>query len=150
MALSTSVVDAADYLVTLLTSQMTQTGLKAVYYGDQETLPVTPCACVETGNKARELRGVPKRYNLTMEVYVLVYHSGVTDVQTQRRSNDVLAETLEDLIHQDHKMKRTDGTDRFLDAVVSASEPGYVTKGGSVVRATRLTVSIMSQQSLPC
>lgn len=150
MAFSTSVVDAADYLVTLLTSQMTQTGLQAVYYGDQETLPVTPCACVETGNKSRELTGMQKKYSLSMEVYVLVYHSGVTDVQTQRRNNDVLAETIEDLIHQDHNMKRTDGTNRFLDTFVSTSEPGYVTKGGSVVRATRLTVSILSQQFLPC
>lgn len=150
MALSTSIVEAADYYKDLFTARMNDLGLKAVFYGDQETLPVTPCLCIETGQKTRELRGMPKRYNLTMELYILIYHSGLVDVQTQRRNNDVLAETIEDVVHEDHNLKREDGTNRFIDSVVNTSEPGYVTKGGNPVRATRLTITLLTQQFLPC
>lgn len=140
--------------------------VQAVYYGDQEKLPVTPCICVESGEKNL---GIPRRYigsggtrqmDVQMNVYILVYHSNIKDVQYNRQQNDKLVGTVEAFLHSNMHLKdrpiggdpvEGSDTDRVLDSYCIVTEPGY--RGfneRTIVRGSRITFQIRSQVTLPC
>lgn len=144
MPLTASTVIVTDYLFNLINTNKAALTLEAVYYGDQDRLPVTPVACVEPNEKARELKGVPRKTDVTIEVFIFVYHSEVQSTQVNRRDADLMAENIETLIHAD----RTLGGN-VIHNFVTRVESGYARKSNTVVRASRLTVQALSQQHLP-
>lgn len=139
---STSIPEYTDYLVTLLEGG--SLGLTDVYYGDQTNIPRTPSACVDSGEKGRELNGAPRRMMVTLEVYILIYHFKVDSAESNQRNADLLAEATEDLVHQDAKMG-----DRAIHSFVKRVESGYAVRGRDTFRASRMTVEIMQQEQLP-
>lgn len=96
--------DVAQALVNLLKDDMINLGLKDVLYGRQINLPTTPVVVVTCAPKRRELSGVSApggRTMNTMQIYIDVHNSKVGDEATERLFVDKLAESVEQVVHQD-------------------------------------------------
>lgn len=119
-------------------------GLADVWYGDQEKLPQTPAACVEAGTKTRDLNGSPRRTQVIMEVFIIVYHERVSDSEENQKKSELLGEAVEDLLHQNEDLSGL-----VIHSMVISNEPGYVVRGGAQIKASRLTFQCTSQTMLP-
>jgi hypothetical protein len=144
MALTDSIADVGEYVFNLIEANESSLGLAKTYYGDQEKVPVTPVAIVETGDKLRELNGVPRRTKVTMTLYLMIYHSKVQDTQISRREVEALAEAVELLLHADRTLGGL-----VIHCMVTTIEPGYATRDRTMLRASRLTFEATSQIMLP-
>lgn len=142
--LTPSLQAVGEYLFNLLEEHQVELSLAAVYYSDQERIPVTPVVCVETGSKKQELIAAPRRTDTFYTVYLLVYHNAVQDAATTRREVEARAEAIETLVHTKPNLEGL-----VIHAYVTSLEHGYVTKGGSIFRASRLTVECQSKLTLP-
>lgn len=149
MPLTDSYVTVARYIETLLVNNKTTLGLQDVFYGDQERIPRTPAAVVEPGGKQRTLNGAPRRTQVDITAYVIIYHYNLKNIETLREDNDRLAEQIEATIHQDAQMKDGTGNMQVVDSMVTAVESGFQPKGNSLFRASRLTIEARSQAQLP-
>jgi hypothetical protein len=147
--LTDSMYVVAKYLEKLLTDNQATLGFADVFYGDQDRIPRTPAACVETGEKSRELVGAPRRTEVTITNYILVYHNPVKSVETIREEDDLLSELVESLVHQDPQMKDAEGEDQVIDSLVTSVESGYQQKSNTLFRASRITVEARSRVQLP-
>jgi hypothetical protein len=134
--------DLATAVFNDLTTNMVALGLQAVYYGDQNKLPLTPVAVVEPGPKTRTLSGSPYRTTLDLTVYVLIYNQMLEDKQTMYEATDALAEAVDA-----HLNGNTYGG-IILYGFVEQLEPGYSQRGGSLLRVNRLTFKASSIQQL--
>jgi hypothetical protein len=118
---------------------------KGVYYGDQSRIPTTPIVCIEPNRKVRELDGVPRKTLVTIELYLLVYVDSLTNPEKNRRDSDAIVEQLEAFLHANPRLD-----DTCIHSLVTAIESGAVAKGqNTVMRASRLTFEITTQQKLP-
>lgn len=144
MSLTESMHAVSKYLEDLLEGKKEEIGLHSVFYGDQDRIPHTPTACIEPGEKRRQLNGAPRRTEVTITVYVLVYHNPVTSTQTIREENDKVAEAIETEIHKDAYM---DGL--VVDSMVTMIESGYQMRSNTLFRSSRLTIEARSQVQLP-
>jgi hypothetical protein len=134
----------ATYYYDLLNANATTLGLKAVYYGDQDHIPVSPVVCVEPEGKNRTLVRIGRGTDVEFSLYLLVYGASIRDPQTNRSDIDDLAERIEALIHQN---ERLDGL--VVTSLVTRVESGYATKSNAIMRASRLTIEARSQERLP-
>jgi hypothetical protein len=148
--LETRVQPITRRLVDILTFHADDIGVKAVYYGDQDKLAVTPCLCVESGEVTRELIGYPRKIKVTLHTHILLYHSAIRSVQTQREAGDIVIDDLTAVLHANHTLRDDDGQPMVLDSLVTDIQPGYVTKGETLLRGARLTIRLTSQELLPC
>lgn len=149
MALSTSLPDITQALVDKLTTNSASLGLKGVFYGDQDKLSATPIACVEPDMKDNISISPFRKLEIEMTIYIVVYHSLVESAQLNRKDADNMADAIETLIHLDKGLLRLDGTARVTHCYIKRIASGYVKKGSSVVRASRLTFSARTQNQLP-
>lgn len=144
MALTDSSVTVAQYIQTMIDNNKASLGLADVWYGDQSLIPRTPSATVEAGPKQRMVTGAPRRTEVNIATYVMLYVEKVQAVT----SNDLLAgqlgEQIETIIHGD----RTLG-DNVIHSLVTSLEPGFATRSGTPMRATRITVESLTQVLLP-
>jgi hypothetical protein len=139
-----SLVDVTDYIYDLLTANKTGLGVQDVWYGDQKKLPKTPALCVEPGTKERQLVGAPRQAQVILKVYVIAYSTSVRDEQVNRLEADEIAEGVENLLHSDAQMGGL-----VVHSMVTAFESGYVVRGAGLVRACRVTFSMLSKTLLP-
>lgn len=144
MALTDSINEVTQYVKQKLEDHKDTLGLEDVFLGDQDRIPRTPAACVEPGNKTRELAGAPRRTAVFMEVYTLLYHTDVRDVQENVKAANKLAEDAEALLHQD-----SDLGGLAIHCYVTEMQPGYVSRGRVLMRATRITLQVQSKVMLP-
>jgi hypothetical protein len=142
--LTDSLVTVSKYIETMLSSNAVALNLEDVFYGDQQRIPRTPAACVESGEKRRALKGAPRMTLVDITTYVIVYHYKLKSVQEIREDNDLLAEAIETLVHSDCKLGGY-----VIDSMVTSVESGYQMKGNSLFRASRLTIEARSQVLLP-
>ena len=136
----------AQYLFDLISTPaaMASTGLKSVFYGDQQKLAFTPIACVEPGLKRRSANGAPRRYMNDIDTHIIVYHGAVQSTGVNMKVTDQIVEKLEVLIHADATFGGL-----CIDSFVREVEPGYQTRGTSLYRASMLTVEARQQELLP-
>jgi hypothetical protein len=134
----------SDFIKALLVVNKGTLGLKDVFYGDVAKVPGTPIACVEAGNKVRELNGAPRRVMTTMTTDIIVYHGAVTTTEVNQHANDAMAEAIETLIHQDPYF---DGL--VIDSIVRTIESSYLSRANTIYRASRLVVEYRQQVQLP-
>ena len=144
MALTDSIEALASYVYDKITASMEDLGVTAVFYGDQDLLPSSPCVCIETDDKVRVLRGATRRTDNTFTIYVLVYHSEVRSPQSNRQDADRLAEAIEAVLHLDPTL----GT-QVQHSYVTQLASGYVRKGGQLMRSSRLTFEAKNTTQLP-
>lgn len=134
----------SKWIETQLETNKAALGLQDVFYGDQDRIPRTPAACVEPGEKRRELNGAPRRTMVTFVIYILVYHNPVKTVEAIRNDLTALAELIETLIHSDAQMG-----DNVIDSLVVQLEDGFLQRSNTLFRASRLTVEARQQVQLP-
>jgi hypothetical protein len=144
MPLTESNVVINQYLTGLLETNKVALTLSDVYYGDQQKIPRTPTACVEPGEKRRELNGMPRRTEVIFENYILIYYNKVGTFEENRVADDLLAEAIETLVHTDAEMGGL-----TIDSMVTRIESGFQLKSNTLFRAARLTVEARSQVQLP-
>jgi hypothetical protein len=142
--LTDSLVTVSKYIETMLSTNAVALNLEDVFYGDQQRIPRTPAACVESGEKRRALKGAPRMTLVDITTYIIVYHYKLKSVQEIREDNDLLAEAIETLVHSDCKLGGY-----VIDSMVTSVESGYQMKGNSLFRASRLTIEARSQVLLP-
>jgi hypothetical protein len=142
--LTDSLVTVSKYIETMLSTNAVALNLEDVFYGDQQRIPRTPAACVESGEKRRTLKGAPRMTLVDITTYIIVYHYKLKSVQEIREDNDLLAEAIETLVHSDCKLGGY-----VIDSMVTSVESGYQMKGNSLFRASRLTIEARSQVLLP-
>lgn len=121
----------------------------AVYYGDQDIVPVTPAVCIEPGSRTRTLQGAPNMTLNEFEVYILVYHAKVQDDMTTRKEVDQVAYSLEKLIHQDLQLKNGGATPNMIHGFVRSHESGIKYMQNTLYRSARLTYYGQNKTSLP-
>lgn len=135
-----------NYVFDLLTERKAELGLIDVWFGDEASakLPHTPAATVEGAPKSREYNGAPRRTMNTMDLYVMVYHDKITDVQENARKAMRRAEAVEAVLHEDCQLNGL-----VIDSLVVSNEPGTADRGGNLMSASRLTFRARSQTQLP-
>jgi len=126
--------EVTQAIVDLLKEHQDDLGLKDVWYGDQELIPRTPAVAVESGSKTRELTGAPDVTTNRFTVFVLTYMAKIQDVQTTRKMADQLAEAIELLLHDDTTIGGL-----VIFGMCTSVEPGYAIRGGTLMRAARIT-----------
>lgn len=144
MTLSDSLFTFADTTYNLIVTNAVTLDLADVFWGDQDKIPRTSAACIEPVMKTRELAGVPRRTDVPMELYVMVYHAKIQDVQVTTRECVIQAEAIETLLHQDAQMGGL-----FIHTLVTAIEPGFARRTATLFRSTRITFTALSKVSLP-
>lgn len=115
-----------------------------IFFGDQDRIPRTPAVCIEPGEKNRELQGAPNMTLNTFDVFVLIYHNKMQEIQLTRRECDQLAYEVELRLHQNLQ----------LGGIIShgfcvSNESGYTYKQNTLYRTARLTYRATSKTSLP-
>lgn len=143
MSLTAKVTDFADYLFTTLNSNKEELGVVDVFYGDQDRIPRTPTICVEPDEVNRVLNGVPRRVSVNLRAFLICYHSEVRSPQSNRRDADLLAEAVEETLHQDATLGGL-----VIHSFATSVQSGYATKNNAVFRASRITFEGTSQQVL--
>lgn len=122
----------------------TATGIAMVLYGDQERIGQVPLVCVEPSEKSRSFAGAPRRTSIDFEVYVLVYYGTMQSTAANRKDVDRIAEAVE---------ARLNGAltcgGLVINSLVTNLTSGVANKGGSLMRATRLTFTATSRVNLP-
>jgi hypothetical protein len=145
MPLTDSLVVVTQVLFDKFTSLRDTLELTDVFYGDQTRIPRSPCLCVESGTKTRELQGAMRRTTNVFQVYLILYHSEVRDSQTNRKEVDVLAEQVEALVHADPTLGGI-----VTHSYCTSLTPGYVPKAsGTLFKAARITVEATTTTNLP-
>jgi hypothetical protein len=118
-----------------------------VFYGDQDRIPGYPAICLEPDNTDYSEPAqtyIGRKTNITLSFFVIVYHGEVRDPQVNRRDADVLAKRITDVVHS-----HLNGQGRVIYCWVSNITSGFASKAGTLVRASRLTVSAYTQDQLP-
>ncbi|HVI79822.1 MAG TPA: hypothetical protein VM715_16970 [Candidatus Acidoferrum sp.] len=121
-----------------------EAGIAQVLYGDQERIGAVPLVCIEPSAKSRDLVGLPRKTQIDFEVFVLMYFGTLENTQTNRLGADRLAEAVETRLHSN---PNCDGL--VVHSLAVRLDSGAVNKGGSMIRASRLTWTARSQLILP-
>lgn len=135
-----TVLDAAKASLSYVGAARTVT-LQDVWFGDDETLPRTPCLVVEPGIKRTPLAGVPSQVENTLDVELLVYHATLDVARSVARREVVgLAEVISTWLHNNHLNLQDSNGDRIvIHGWVTNTEPGYAYKGGTLYNAVQMT-----------
>jgi hypothetical protein len=119
-------------------------GIASVMYGDQEKIAVVPLVCVEPSDKTRTFVGAPRRTQINFELFILIYYGTMQTTAENRKDVDTIAEKVEARLHE---ALTCDGL--VINSLVTDLTSGAANKGGSLVRATRLTFTATSRVNLP-
>ncbi len=137
----------AQALVDLLKGDWSGIGVpekRDIYYGDQLLYPRFPSVAVEASPQEREIQQTGLQQRIRFSMAILVVHGGLKGLSERRKDTDELAERVVDRIH----------TDRTLDAIVingniSTVEPGFVSRGGSLLVTHLVTWTGLSNFTMP-
>jgi len=143
MALTNQITVLTQYIVDRLTTSKTSLGLKDIFYGDQELIPRYPAVAVDSVSKERELAGLPFRTDNNFTILLLVYHAQISNTAVTRKSCDEFAEAIELNLHDDTTMGGN-----VIHGYVTMMESGFAVRGGSQLRATRITWSGYSKTNI--
>lgn len=144
MALIDSIEEFTAAVHTKLDDNKSYIDVQDVYFGDQERVPRTPCLSVEPGNKSREYNGAPRRFQVTLDTFIMVYVEKIQDMAANTRLVLAIAERVEEVLHADSTLGK-----RVISSFVAESESGYATRDRTLLRAARLTFRATSQKMLP-
>lgn len=129
----------------VLTAAKVELGLQDVWYGDQNLIPRYPAVAVEAGPFDRTLAGIggKGRTENRIRVLLLLYLAKIADVQVTKKQTDELAERIMDKLHEDITMGGL-----VIHGFVTTIEPGYATRGGTLMRTTRVTWEGLSKTGI--
>ncbi len=136
MALTRSSSVAANSIKELLEANAPSLGLKAVYYGDQDRIGITPCVTVEAGDVDLDITGTGMWMAVTINVGIMVYFAKIASDSKLKYESDIFAENIIDAIHQDAN-KTLGGL--VINGFIRQIQPGVAIRGGARLRAHRLS-----------
>lgn len=125
--------------------------IQAVYYGDQDKVPVSPAICIEPGVKNRQWPATPTLMTQnTFEIHFLLYHVRMDSSNEEtKQAADLLADLVEEYLNIQHvRLKDADGNDLVIHGHVVNNDPGYITRGTSRWHASHLTWRGLSKTQL--
>ena len=116
-------------------------GITPVMYGDQKRLPITPMVCVEAGELTKTLVTSGNTTLNEFRTYILVYHSEVQDIQTNKLESEQLGAAVADLLEDNLQLVKPDTLDDplVIHGFVTNADPGYSFKDNTLYAAVRLT-----------
>jgi hypothetical protein len=133
MPLTKSLPIVTEAVKTLLDTNANTLGLLGVFYGDENLIPDYPAATVHGGTKRRVI-ATTRQYDIFMPVQVILYFGKVDNLRLNTKESELLAESVEDLLHSDRKMGGL-----VINSFVTRMEPGQLVRQSEVVKATRIT-----------
>ena len=136
MTYTDSIATISASLLTLCQANQGPLGFEDIYDGDQNLIPRTPSLCVIAGSKTRQLVGAPMKFHNNFTVYLMIYHAEVRDEQKNYRDSMTLSEALETILNDRSNRSLSQ---QLIESWITAVEPGYTTKGNSLLRTTRMT-----------
>jgi hypothetical protein len=140
--LTKNLTDITQAVVDLLEADQSL-GLKKVWYGDQDRVPFTPCATVESGPMESQLTATGFFTTHEVTIYVMLYFAKITSQSELKKEADEWAEKVRDTIH---KNKTLNGI--VIHGNVTLIEPGIARRGGAKLRGTRMTVRYLSRTQI--
>jgi hypothetical protein len=145
----TTLNEVSTYFVDILNERKSNYDLYDVFYGDQDRIPNTPSVCVEPGTKERQVQRIPKGTDITITIYLIVYHYQIATTEEIRSNVDVIAEMIESDIHTDPYLRGFGSTDMCISSLVTRIESGYRRKNNSLFRSSILTIEVQTREQLP-
>ncbi len=144
--LTNSPVEIADFLIDLMHSNRKQLGIaeNAIYYGDQEKIPFSPAICIEPDMTVRKLDASPRRTEMTVRIYILLYHGELRNPEFNRRNADLRTEAVSKIVHENPYMGG-----RVIHSYITEVQSGYSTKQNSVMRTSRMQFEATTHDYLP-
>jgi len=124
----------AKAVQTLLETNQVALGIEQIFFGDQTRIAKTPTVCVEMGDKDVSLVSAFRGAEADISCYVIAYLAVFGSPQDNAEEAGDLADAIETVLHEDAQLGGL-----VLHCYVSRVEPGYATKGNSIMRAVRLT-----------
>lgn len=113
--------------------------LGSLFYGDQDKLPTTPAVCVEAGTTSRTSVGAQRLTTHNHECFILVYHSKVQDVETNKLESEQIAEGIAKELDRNPFLVGPNGEEGVvIDGYCSRIDPGYAVKEGTLYKAVRI------------
>lgn len=117
-------------------------GVKAVYYGDQDTFPTNPSVCVEPSTTVREIEGSAFTTRNTFLVNILVYHTSLSGNTIIQEECDNISELIQDAVNKESITPIHGGGTQFGGIIVSGHvarlEYGYRLLADKLMRCNRL------------
>jgi hypothetical protein len=134
--MTTDSLETITQTIVSLLEDHTELGFEDVFYGDQDLIPRTPAAAVESAGLARELQGIATggMTRNELSVYIFVYHCPIQSAQKTRKECDQFAEQVQRLLHNDVTLGGL-----VIHGFCNNSEPGVAVRGGAAMRAHRIT-----------
>lgn len=143
MPLSDKISVITQAYVDLLRSKWEELGLAGpedVYYGDQARYPRTPSIAVFNSSLERQLSQTGMQARVSVSTWIMIFHMPLKDASAAQKETDEYAEKVEQILHSDRKLGGL-----LIHSHVARNEPGAAERGGTLLRATRLSVSGLSQ-----
>lgn len=116
---------------------------KDIYYGDEPKYPRYPSVAVEAGPHLSPLTQTGLQMQHEFTIYILIIHAPITDQQTAKKDTDQRAEAVRDILHTDRRLGGL-----VIHGHVGEIEPGFVTRGGEKLVASRLTWTGISKSTI--
>lgn len=119
-------------------------------YGDQNRIATTPTVCVEAGEMARPLGGVPMRTENMFACYILIYYAKVDSNQDTKLEAEQFAESIVAFLDDNLILERAADGGIVIHGHVTTIDPGYARRnqGSTLMHAVRLTWTGKSKTTL--
>lgn len=124
-------------------SQLDLEGPDDVYYGDQPRLAHHPSITVEGSVVERPLTGTGMVTTKTTTLYIMLYHSSLSNVQIKREELDQYLEGVLTIIHAN---KTLNGS--IIHGHVVRDEVGIADRSGTLMNTIRLQYQAITRESI--
>lgn len=115
-------------------------GIKQLFYGDQETLGVTPTVCVEAGDTTSPLDGFPNMVLRQHMCAIVVYHGRYEENAVSKLNCEVYGALIADYLDSNLQLKDSSGNDPLvIHGWITMNSPGFIDRKSGKYRAVRLT-----------
>jgi hypothetical protein len=111
-------------------------GLREVWYGDIDRVPVVPSAAIDPGTTDYTIKGTGYYVEVILNLQILVFYAAIDSSPTVNEDGDKFAEQLIDVIHRE-PLKNLGGL--VIHGHIIRKEPGIATRRGAKFRGSRLT-----------
>ena len=141
--------EVCNYLVQLIANnpavpELSDWPISDVFYGDQEEIARSVTVCIDPGPVNQDVVYGSRKAEYTMKHYIMVYIKTVGSTQDNRRICDIVAQYIADLIDANPTLGGN-----VIQSSVTDITPGYVQRGQSILRSTRITVGSKFTKILP-
>jgi hypothetical protein len=143
----TDLLDLTAYLETKVDQNKGELGVEFVSFGEERLIPSYPAILVIPGTTQREWHTTHRwRVTLTMEIWV--YHAKLSESRRTRNRLDMgLVKSTRELLHNDLRLRDTDGVPQCVSSWINLEEPAFIRRPrGEAVVGTRMEHTTISEE----